>query len=59
LEVNKLERLQGRFNEFNAKRIGNLLYVQDKETRERLTEGKKIRDFALFDIDAKIEDSDE
>jgi hypothetical protein len=34
------------------------LYVQDKEAREKLTNGKKIRDFALFDIDAKIEDDD-
>lgn len=51
-ESRTIENIKTRLNDFNAKRIEGLLYIQDKNTRQNLTEGKNIKDFAILDVDS-------
>lgn len=51
-ELGSINNIKSRLNDFNAKRIEGLLYIQDKNTRQNLTEGKNIKDFAILDVDS-------
>lgn len=52
-----LESLSSRLNDYNAKRVGNLLFIKEKEARQKMLEGKDIVDFAILDIDAGTPES--
>lgn len=52
VKSSKLDLIESRLNKYNAKRVKGLLYIQDKDARKKLLEGKQIDDFAILDVDA-------
>lgn len=56
-----LENLQSRLFEYNAKRVGNLLFVGNKDERKKAmsqqTEFDGLVDFAILDVDAGTKDT--